>query len=673
VTLVSTSIRDWHRRGVTLAAFLIPALSLAVPSGYSWGALLLCVGAVGILFSTRREGRPRGALVRYAVVVGLMGLLYSTDAMTIQGWHWNGLDRTAKFVLALLALAAVATSPVAPIALKWGIWFGALGAGATALYQLLWQGLPRAEGYTNAIHFGDLALLLGVWSWAWAYQDSSRNRWLGWLAGLAGLYACLASDSRGAWLMMPILVGLVVWLRKGMRKPGTRRASSRAWGVTLIALVLTMIWQWPTIQQRTAKAVQEIALFRTQAVETNPANTSVGQRLAHWQLAFQMGWDRPLTGWGDDGYKQEKQRRIERGEAPSVLSAFGHAHNDWLEMWAKKGLPGLIAFALLMAIPALSYWRLLREPRPAQDTVDRSPRHAAALCGLTLVVGYVGFGQTQVMFAHNSGTMMYLFMNLLFLSACVRLPGLEKAPDEHPLTTRTAPGDVSNDVTLCMTMGNRPDLLDATLRSLLAFHSFKHIVAINDFGDEASNAVFRRHCPNGLLVAAATGNGHHKAIDLLYAQVKTPHIFHIEDDWLFTAPIPFAAIFESLATHPDISQVCVRDLQDFVRDDLATPPQRVANCNLPLFKLTAIHDQWYGYTFNPHVITTRLVKSLSPYSAHRKERHISRALRQNGLYTAFLNPGGCTHLGDENSVTAMVDSRRTGWKKQLLATLPFRR
>jgi hypothetical protein len=443
--------------------------------------------------------------------------------------------------------------------------------------------------------------------------------------------------------------------------------------VTLIALALTMIWQWPTIQHRTAKAVQEIALFRTQAAETNPANTSVGQRLAHWQLAFQMGWDRPLTGWGDDGYKQEKQRRIERGEAPSVLSAFGHAHNDWLEMWAKKGLPGLIAFALLMAIPAISYWRVLREPRPSQDAVDRSPRHAAALCGLTLVVGYVGFGQTQVMFAHNSGTMMYLFMNLLFLSACVRLPGLEKAPDEHPLTPRTAPGDVSNDVTLCMTMGNRPDLLDATLRSLLTLHSFKHIVAINDFGDEASNAVFRRHCPNGLLVAVATGNGHHKAIDLLYAHVKTPHIFHIEDDWLFTAPIPFAAIFESLATHPDISQVCVRDLQDFVRDDLATPPQRVPNCNLPLFKLTAIHDQWYGYTFNPHVITTRLVKSLSPYSAHRKERHISRALRQNGLYTAFLNPGGCTHLGDENSVTAMVENRRTGWKKRLLAALPFRR
>jgi O-antigen ligase len=272
--------------------------------------------------------------------------------------------------------------------------------------------------------------------------------------------------------MMPALLALVVWLGKGLRKPGARHVSRRGWGVALTGLVLVVAWQWPTIQHRTSTAVKEFADFKTPAVATSASDTSVGLRLALWHRAFQLGWSHPMTGWGEDGYKQEKQRRIDRGEAPSGLSALGHAHNDWLEMWAKKGLPGLIAFALLMAIPAISYWRVLREPSTSQDTVDRSPRRAVALCGLTLVVGYVGFGQTQVMFAHNSGIMMYLFMNLLFLSACVRLPGLEKATDQQLLTRRTASGDVSDDVTLCMTMGNRPDLLDTTLRSLLAFHSF---------------------------------------------------------------------------------------------------------------------------------------------------------------------------------------------------------
>lgn len=647
---------SWHGRVITLAAFMLPALSLSVPSGYSWGALLLCVGAVGALFNAHRESRPRGALVQFAVAVGLMGLLYAADAQTVQGWRWNGLDRSLKFALVLLALAAVVTSPVQPRALKWGIWTGALGAGATAAYQVLWQGLPRAAGYTNAIQFGDIALLLGIWAWAWAYQDGGRTRWLGWLAGLTGFYACLVSESRGGWLMMPVLVALVVWQRRGMRQADTARTSRRAWKITLCALALTLAWQWPTLQHRTSKAFQEIALFQVDAGvgAEDGTHTSVGQRLAHWKLAFSMGWERPFAGWGDDGYKQEKQRRIEQGKAPAVLQAFGHAHNDWLELWAKKGALGVLALALLMAVPANAYWRVLREPRPEPDPIDRSPRHAAALCGLVLVVGYVGFGQTQVMFAHNSGTMVYLFMNLLFLSACARLPGLKTPATALPMpaTHPDSNDDATDAVTLCMTMGNRPELLDQTLTSLLALHRFKHVVAINDFGDAASNAVFHRHCPHGTLVQAPPGNGHHKAVDLMYALVQTPHIFHIEDDWHFAAPIPFAAIFETLAQQPKISQVCVRNLDDFTPSDFSPHQDRVENAVLPLYKLTALHDQWYGYTFNPHVTTTRLVKTVSPFSAHRKERHISRTLRNNGFYTAFLNPGGCTHLGDAHSVAS---------------------
>ncbi len=670
MNLSAATARDWHSKGVTLAAFLLPALSLTVPSGYSWGALLLCLGAVGILFTTPREGRPRGALVRYAVAVGLMGLLYATDALTAQGWHWNGLDRSTKFALTLLAIAAVVTAPVRPCVLKWGIWVGALGTGATALYQKLWLGLPRAEGYTNAIQFGDIALLLGVWSWTWAYQDGGRTRWLGWLAGLAGFYACLVSESRGGWLMAPVLVALVVWQRHGMRPPSAAHASKRVWWATLLALAITVGWQWPTLQHRTAQALQEMALFQSSPNVEEEASTSVGQRLAHWQLAFHLGWERPLMGWGDDGYKQEKQRLIAQGEAPLALAPFGHAHNDWLELWAKKGLLGVLALALLMGVPATAYWRALRERRPVSDPIDRSPRHAAALCGLVLVLGYAGFGQTQVMFAHNSGTVVYLFMNLLFLSACARLPGLDTTPTRPSTRPSAPPSHATDEVTLCMTIGNRPELLDQTLGSLLALHTFKHVVAINDFGDAASNAVFRRHCPHGLLVQAPPGNGHHKAIDLLYAQVHTPHIFHIEDDWHFATPIPFAAIFEALATHPRISQVCLRNLDDFAPQGILSNAQPVADCAaLPLFSLTALHDQWYGYTFNPHVTTTRLIKALSPFSAHRKERYISRTLRHNGLYTAFLHPGGCTHLGDDHSVTAEVEGRHKGLAQRFRDTL----
>ena len=53
---------------------------------------------------------------------------------------------------------------------------------------------------------------------------------------------------------------------------------------------------------------------------------------------------------------------------------------------------------------------------------------AVALCGLVTVVGFVGFGMTQVMFAHNNANMVYLFMNLLWLAALVTPPARPSAP-----------------------------------------------------------------------------------------------------------------------------------------------------------------------------------------------------------------------------------------------------
>ena len=90
---------------------------------------MLCVGAVGALFNAHRESRPRGALVQFAVAVGLMGLLYAADAQTVQGWRWNGLDRSLKFALVLLALAAVINS-LTDLAGNWALTSTTLGNSA---------------------------------------------------------------------------------------------------------------------------------------------------------------------------------------------------------------------------------------------------------------------------------------------------------------------------------------------------------------------------------------------------------------------------------------------------------------------------------------------------------------------------------------------------------------
>lgn len=65
--------------------------------------------------------------------------------------------------------------------------------------------------------------------------------------------------------------------------------------------------------------------------------------------------------------------------------------------------------------------RLRRDPDEPSDSVqipdaEASARRTAALCGLMTVLGFAGFGLTQVMFAHNNGNMMYLLTVTLWLA-----------------------------------------------------------------------------------------------------------------------------------------------------------------------------------------------------------------------------------------------------------------
>lgn len=188
--------------------------------------------------------------------------------------------------------------------------------------------------------------------------------------------------------------------------------------LALVLVVGSIGTQAPRLVDRTSQAWHEAQLH----LNTGESVNSVGQRLAHWRLAWDMGWHRPLTGWGEQGYQQEKARRVEAGQAPSVLLSFHHAHNEWLDMWAKHGLLGLLALCAVYAVPGFIYTRawlqgIRQTTAVASVNTAGDVNLACAVCGLLLVVGYVGFGMTQVMFAHNSSSIVYVFMNLLWMGA----------------------------------------------------------------------------------------------------------------------------------------------------------------------------------------------------------------------------------------------------------------
>ncbi|MDW8336827.1 MAG: O-antigen ligase family protein [Tepidimonas sp.] len=404
---------------VPVASFLVPALSLALPSGYSWGALVLVVAGAISLRDSLTAFRIRGPVAWRALLatVALMGLVWLMR-LDLQ-WdapRLSDFDRFAKYGLALVAALALLRQPAS---LTWalrGCWVGAWLAAAVAAWQIHGLGLERAHGHTNAIQFGNVAVLLSLWSVLAAWH--ARQLWERILASggvLMGALAALLSGSRGGWWVLLALASLLGWAwwrhLRASRRDASLRIVSRAVGV--LALIVGLVWSTAgtVLQDRLRNLNQDLVSY-TQG----HFNTSIGQRLVHWQLAWSIGLERPWLGWGQSGYEQRKREWVEAGRAPAVVLQFGHAHHEWLDLWAKAGAVGVIALALFYAVPARLYLRQLRAAtaKPASHEAT-----LAAWAGLVLVLGYVGFGLSQAMFAHNSGNVMYLFMNLLWFSVAM--------------------------------------------------------------------------------------------------------------------------------------------------------------------------------------------------------------------------------------------------------------
>lgn len=182
--------------------------------------------------------------------------------------------------------------------------------------------------------------------------------------------------------------------------------------------------------------------------------------------------------------------------------------------------------------------------------------------------------------------------------------------------------------------------------------AFEHVIAVNDFRDEETSQVFREICPQGELIIPSRQLGHHKAIDELYARVSTPFVFHCEDDWIFDGNLDMAAAISLLHSLPEASSVCFRKIEDFhLSSDVSKDVVISSVDRVRYARLDALHDQWHGYTFNPHLISIDTLRQIGRFEGFKKERHVSRFLRKKGKYVAYIQPGACHHIGEDNSVS----------------------
>ncbi|MDA8455878.1 O-antigen ligase family protein [Acidovorax sp. GBBC 3334] len=401
------------------AVFMVPGIALWVRSGYSWGAalLLLCSLFTAGVWMRRPPGREAWWLFASMVC---MGAVWALDFNAEIGM--GTLDRSSKYLLALPCLFYLLAYPPRAEWLWRGVALGAVGAGCIGIYQTLsaehgwyrapWPYFPRAAGYTNPIQYGGISLLLALMASAALLTLWERWRpWqrVGWaVAILMGVEGALLSESRGSWIVLPLALPVCAWLQA---RCGQRRMAVAGAALIIVGAGALMSFKADEVRTRVNQARQEV----TQYEASGDAANSVGQRLAHWKLAWQMGTDRPFFGWGRYGYEVEKQRRVDAGLAHPYVLQFSHAHNEALDLFAKRGLMGVCALALFYGVPLALFWptrRRVLQPDGQPDCEGLALR----IMGVLVPLSYAGFGTTQVFLGHNSGTMFYLFMNMAVLA-----------------------------------------------------------------------------------------------------------------------------------------------------------------------------------------------------------------------------------------------------------------
>ena len=379
----------------SIAVFLFSSLALLLPSGYSFGAALLLLGSAALL--TRR--RQRLVLERddyWLIAAFLVYFVVCALSTIVNDSALNELDIPLRFVLAIPPFLLLRAYPPAPGAVWGGFAAGGIGAGLLAISSVAVLGLDRAAGYTNPIQYGNLSLLFGVLCLAgsgWAREQPKAGFWIALLltGAVLGILGSILSGSRGSYIALPAcLIVLYAYSERRLRR---RQLTVAAAGTMLIVAATSMMPNMD-IQQRLQGTVNEATGY----FKSGQAANSVGGRLEMWRTGVLVALERPLFGWGKQGFMQRKKELVDAGSAHPYILEHTHAHNEYIDVMAKRGVLGLAALLLLYLAPLVLLTRQLR-------SADAPESRAYTIGGMLVIVCYMIFGLTQAFLTHNNGAL----------------------------------------------------------------------------------------------------------------------------------------------------------------------------------------------------------------------------------------------------------------------------
>lgn len=370
----------WDPVALFLLAFILWALlrypwfsnfHATLRDPFLWGNLGLTYFLVGQYGAEEKKAR---ALIYLLALVGVAICLYGL-------LQFGGID------LALYQSKHTVFGPVRPEG-KWGRPFSTLG-NPNFLGEFLAGLLPLV-----------LALYLS------STRKAGRLVWAG--SALASVLLIVTSGARGA--LVAAVAGIILFFFLGRGKGYWRKG---LW-LLLAALVFILV----ALSLEGARSGFSRAWQKMAAI-SSPSQGSVGARLLWWRVSWEMVKDRPLLGVGTGAFREAYpayQRRffqqpdsthwiplVAAGWKDNYNATLEAPHNEYLQIAAELGLPGLLLFS------AFSLLLLGRRARNGQAPPPFWTNGCIAGCAAILVAALFGFP----LHLPSTGTLFFLMAGLL--------------------------------------------------------------------------------------------------------------------------------------------------------------------------------------------------------------------------------------------------------------------
>jgi len=399
------NILDWKLL-VSFFVFITYLFSLVLPDGYSYGPALLLL--VFIVFSFRlRYLNQLDSLGKILVFSFLLYFFNLAFDILYHDMPLSEFDRPSRLLFALGVMFLLIQFPPRSKAFWYGIALGAIAAGLAAIWHKFFVGVVRVGVHMSPIQFGNLAMLMGLMSLlgAVARIEAGYARILLFVAFALGFFASLLSGSRGGWIGFPIIVLFILRCYSESRIDAIKKMVLPS--ALIIAAVLTM--PQLGVKDRIEHAINDVEQY----FKHHLTHTSVGARLELWRAGMIMFKDKPILGWGEQGYAEEKARLADAKIVGNSIRYNSHLHNEFVDALVIRGGVGLLVILLFYLLPLMKIFSLLREPSLKKEKV-----YLVAMA--VVIFSYIDFGLSQVFWAHNSGAMFYTFTMVILYSLYIK-------------------------------------------------------------------------------------------------------------------------------------------------------------------------------------------------------------------------------------------------------------